>query len=113
MFVTYGTTYVYDHQLIAKGNVNIVARDGDMFHIIADGQDLNEKEFKIDAIARFKGVYVDGSEKDTQESIDARLKQFLDLSTLVGSPFKLENEYGSGVKMGQSFFKPKLDRDGK
>ena len=105
----YGMTYVYDHQLISNGSVQISARRGADFQIIASGQNEEGQRFTINAPAEFKGIYVHGSENDTDESIRKRVKQQIDDSNLTGSPFKLEHKYGSGVKMGQSFYNPKTD----
>lgn len=105
----YGMVYVYDHQLISNGSVQITARDGKSFLVEATGQNEQGQRFTIVSPAEFMGIYVRGSEKDSDETIRARLKQYLDDVNLTGTPFMLEHEYGSGVKMGQSFYFPKTD----
>jgi hypothetical protein len=49
---------------------------------------------------------VRGSERDSEETIRARLKKQIDDSNLVGTPFTLDFKYDSGVKAGTSFFSP-------
>ncbi len=102
----YGMTYVYDHQLIRKGNVQISARDGVRFHVNASGQNEEGQHFAIDAPAEFAGIYVNGSEPDTDETIRDRLLTYIDDDNLTGTPFRLNHTYDSGVQMGQSFYRP-------
>src|SRR5262249_53268359 len=74
----YGLTYVYDHQLISNGSIQITRRDGTRFHIVASGKNEEGQQFTINAAAEFKGIYVHGSETDSDETIRARLKQYID-----------------------------------
>lgn len=108
----YGLTYVYDHQLITAGNLEIVEREGDLFHVLATGENEDGQTFSIDAWARFLGISVRGSECDTDDTIRNRLKQFIDDANLRGSAFQLKGKYESGVRMGESFFTPKPDASG-
>lgn len=96
-----------DNQLISAGRVQIASRNGTEFRIVASGKNEDGKAFSIDAPAVFKGIYVRGSEKDSDETIQARLKEQIDDANLLGTPFKLDFKYGSGVKAGKSFFSPK------
>jgi hypothetical protein len=102
----YGMTYVFDHQLISTGRLQIASRKGTEFRIVASGQNEEGQQFSIDAPAVFKGIYVRGSERDSDDTIRARLKQHMDDTNLVGTPFKLDVKYDSGVMAGQSFFSP-------
>lgn len=105
----YGLTYVYDHQLISNGSIQIKKRDGARFQVVASGQNEEGQQFTINAAAEFKGIYVRGSEKDTDETIVDRLRQYIDDANLTGTPFKLDHNYDSGVRMGQSFYSPKTE----
>lgn len=105
----YGLTYVYDHQLISNGSIRITNRDGTIFQVVASGQNEEGQQFTINAAAEFKGIYVRGSENDTDETIRARLKQYIDDTNLTGTPFELDHKYDSGVRMGQSFYSPKVE----
>jgi hypothetical protein len=107
----YGMTYVYDHQLISRGHIQITGRDGAKFHVVASGQNEWGEGFAINAPAEFMGIYVRGSEIDNDETIRVRLKQYLDDVNLTGTPFKLSHKYDSGVRMGESFYSPKPDDD--
>ena len=100
---------MFDHQLISKGSIQITARNGTRFHIVASGQNEEGQLFTISAAAEFQGVHVYGSESDTDESIRTRLRQWLDDADLSGTRFKLGHNYDSGVRMGQSFFSPKTE----
>jgi hypothetical protein len=103
----YGMTYVFDHQLISKGRIQITARDGTRFQVVASGENEYGDKFAINAPAEFMGIYVRGSESDNDETIRARLKQYIDDVHLAGTPFKLGHKYGSGVRMGESIYSPK------
>lgn len=103
----YGLIYVYNHQLISDGRIQIVARDRAKFRIVASGQNEEGQRFTVDGIADFKGIYVHGSEKDSEATIRARLRQYLNDENLTGSPFELDHKYDSGVKMGRAFYSPK------
>lgn len=104
----YGIVYVHDHQLISNGSVQILSRDGDMFHVVASGANEEGQAFAIDAKVRFTGVMVNGSDADTEETVRGRLKEFLDDENLVAAPFELrETPYDSGVRMGQAIYSPK------
>jgi hypothetical protein len=105
----YGTIYVHDHQGIANGSVRIIERRGANFRVVAAGENEEGQRFEIDAMAAFRGVYVRGSEFDSDKTANARLRQFLDDSNLVASPFVLKHQYGSGVKMGDAFYKPRTE----
>jgi hypothetical protein len=102
----YGMTYVFDHQLISNGRVHVTARDRTKFQIVASGQNEEGQRFTIDAPAEFMGIYVRGSENDSDETIRARLKHCIDDVNLVGTPFKLDHKYDSGIRMGKSFYSP-------
>lgn len=102
----YGMVYVYDHQLISNGRVRITGRDGTKFQVVASGQNETGERFQIDAPAEFTGIYVNGSEYDTNDSIRARVAKYIDDSNLRGTSFKLEGKYQSGVRMGSCFFSP-------
>jgi hypothetical protein len=105
----YGSTYVDIHLLISNRQVQITDRQGTKFRIVASGKDEEGNQFAIDAPAEFKGIYVRGSERDSDDTIRARLKQCIDDANLTGTPFKLDYRYDSGVRMGQSFFSPTTD----
>jgi len=103
----YGLTYMYDHQLITSGDIQIMSRDETRFHIVATGQNEEGQQFSINALAEFKGISVRGSERDTDAAIRARLKQYIDDTNLIGTPFTLDYEYDSGIRMGESLYSPK------
>jgi hypothetical protein len=105
----YGLTYLSDHLLISNGQVQITNRQGAKFQIVASGKDEEGQQFAINAPAEFKGIYVRGSERDSDETIRARLKQYIDDANLTGTPFTLDRKYDSGVRMGQSFYSPTTD----
>lgn len=105
----YGLIYVYDHQLITSGGIRITTRNGSRFHIVATGQNEEGQILSIDAPADFKGIYVHGSESDSDESIRSRLRKYIDDVNLSGTPFLLEGKYDSGIGRGESFFSPILD----
>lgn len=105
----YGMVYVYDHQLISDGRVHITGRNGTEFRIVASGKNEEGQTFSIDAPAVFKGIYVRGSERDSDETIRARLREQIDDTNLIGTPFKLDFKYDSGVKAGTSFYSPKTN----
>lgn len=105
----YGTIYVHDHQGIANGSIRIVERQGANFRVVAAGENEEGQRFEIDAVAEFLGVKVRGSEFDTNKTANARLRQFLDDSNLVASPFVLKHQYQSGVKMGDAFYTPRTE----
>lgn len=102
----YGMTYVYDHQLISNGSVQITNRNGTKFQVVASGTNEEGQRFSIDAPAEFMGIYVHGSETDSDGTIRSRLKHYIDDANLTGTSFKLDHKYDSGVKMGQSFYRP-------
>jgi hypothetical protein len=101
----YGLTYVYDHQLISSGSLEITSRDGDRFRIVASGQNEDGHEFEIDAPARFVGIYVNGTKSDDKTTIQERLSRLIDASDLQGSRFELDAD----GKVGDSFYRPKAD----
>lgn len=105
----YGLVYVYDHQLITRGRLRITSRTGTTFQVVASGLNEEGQTFRIDAPAEFVGIHVRGSEKDTEDSIHARLTQYVDDANLVAQPFELQNEYDSGVKMGTSLYRPSAE----
>ena len=105
----YGMTYVYDHQLISRGHIQITGRNGAKFQVVASGQNEGGERFAINAPAEFIGIYVRGSENDNDETIRVRLKQYLDDFNLTGAPFTLGHKYVSGVRMGESFYNPKSE----
>ena len=107
---SHASIFVYDHQSISKGEFKILERDGAKFRVVGNGIDLEGNQLEFSVVAEFEGVWVDGSGNDSQESIDARLEQYLDIGNFQNSRFKLaEEEYTSGVKMGHAFFKPRLE----
>lgn len=105
----YGVTYRYDHLLISAGSIQITSRDGTRFRIVASGEDEEGQRFAIDAAAEFRGIYVKGSERDTDETIRARVREYIDDSNLIGSPFELHHQYDSGIRMGHAFYSPKCE----
>lgn len=104
----YGMAFRKEHLNISKGSVEVVDRDGTRFHVVAQGEDEEGQPFEIDGWAEFQGIYVRGSERDTHETILARLQAKIATTNLSGSPFKLNGaKYNSGVRMGDAFFRPK------
>ncbi len=101
----YGLTYVYDHQLISSGSLEITSRDGDLFRIVASGQNEEGQKFEIDAPARFIGIFVRGTKSDNERTIQERLSRLIDASDLQGSRFELDAD----GKVGDSFYKPNAD----
>ena len=104
---TYGFTYWDDHLVISQCTLKIVSRDGTKFRVIARGRNEKGQLFEINGPAEFVGVYVRGSEADSDETILARLKEKFDTTNLSGTAFKLGGTYDSGVRMGEAFFRPK------
>lgn len=103
----YGTMYIFDHQSIAPGRVQIKSRDGVQFQVVASGKNEEGIDFSLEVTAVFREIRVRGSEKDTDETILARLKSQLDDSNLSAAPFQLDHTYNSGVRMGEAIFSPK------
>ena len=103
----YGITYWDDHLVISQCTLKIVSRDGTKFWVIARGQNKKGQQFEIDGPAEFLGVYVRGSEADSDQTILARLSKNLDTTSLSGTAFTLDHTYDSGVRMGNAIFRPK------
>ncbi len=102
----YGLTYLYDHQLIINGKLQVKLRDGTVFRIVASGENEEGQKFSINADARFVEVRVNGSEKDNDEQIRERLSKHLSLKHLKPTPFKIESEYDDGTKFGDAIYTP-------
>jgi hypothetical protein len=101
-----GLTYVHDHLLISIGRVQILNREGTKFRVWASGENEDGQRFTIDASAEFKGIYVRGSQTDSDKTIRARLNEHIGDANLVSTPFKLDGKYQSGVMAGSSFYSP-------
>jgi hypothetical protein len=102
----YGTTYVFDHQLIMTGKLEITRRKGTVFSVVASGVNEESQKFEIDAPAKFTGVYVRASGKDNKKTIQSRLLEHLTLDNLRPAPMEFRQKYESGVKMGSAFYTP-------
>lgn len=104
---SYASIYIFNHQRVAPGRLQIRSRNGVEFEVVASGKNEEGIEFSVEATAVFRGIRVRGSEKDTEETILARLKSQLEVSNLNAGPFKLRHRYESGVGMGEAIFTPK------
>jgi hypothetical protein len=103
----YGMTYDLAHHLIVKCELRITQCDGCEFHVVASGENEEGQAFEIDAPAKFLGVYVHGSGRDTDESVRERLSGYLSLDNLKAGPLEFRHKYESGVEMVTAFFEPR------
>lgn len=101
----YGLTYVWDHQLITKSTLKIVSRKGTQFRVVSSGENERGQRFAIDATVEFTGIRVEGSDKDNDVTVKARLSQHVSLANLKAQPYKMDLQLDP-LKVGHAMFEP-------
>ncbi len=107
----HGEGYVYESCIICKSSLEFISRQGTVFDIKWQGKcDDMEKEIPFFLFGKlpFKGIRVEGTEKDNDDTILERFSKYLDPSEFIQHPLKRFNEcYMDGVYMATAFFEPK------
>lgn len=115
-----GVFYVVQHGEIRRGCLRFLERDGVAFRFDWAGvcevlwedfgdedKDDREAPFSASGWAEFTGVIVQGSERDTDETLRGRLATYLDPRDFAQGPLFMDgNRYESGVKMAHALFSP-------
>ncbi|PKL77338.1 MAG: hypothetical protein CVV27_05810 [Candidatus Melainabacteria bacterium HGW-Melainabacteria-1] len=103
----YGNFYVFEHADIGAAKLNIGQRRDVSFELRWDGicdifwsDEIDQNvPFSIRAWARFDGVRVQASEKESEAEVLARISQWLDLRDFEPGPYELAVfTYQDGVK---------------
>lgn len=101
--------YTFESDVIAIGELHFGKRNGRKIAVTWRGETATFVEtFAVDAQVVFSGVEVRGNENDTDDSMRARLANYLELSNLV--PNKMQTDdfaYDSGLKTAKSVFTPR------
>jgi hypothetical protein len=110
-----GSFYVFEHAEIVEASLRFLDRDRRAIHILwtglcnvfwGDEYGVNVP-FEVDAWLSFAEIIVNGSERDTDESLRERLVQHIDVKDFVQQPMQLgTHTYEDGIKMAHGVFTP-------
>lgn len=110
-----GHLYLFEHEDIPRATIRFTARDGLRFRfeweglcdVHYDDEYGRDVPFRVEGWATFESVQLNGSDRDTDASMRARLAEHLDVRDFAQSPIRsLGHRYDSGVGMTEAVFTP-------
>lgn len=112
-----GTLYVFEHADISKAHLHFGRREGLKYHVRLTGLcDVHYDDtygadvaLSVSATVEFSSIVVAGSERDTAETLRARLSEHVNIDDFEqGELLVNEHTYDSGVGMTSCEFTPRL-----
>ena len=111
-----GGFYLWQHGSILEAHLEISRIEGSSFRVewngvcetLLEAPIPSEANFSLIAEAEFTGIAVFTSECETEAEAHERFARHFEFSDFMPDPVVWQEQYKSGVKAGQIFFRPRL-----